>query len=220
MKLLVVSATEGEVSILKKHMEDTGNTQHDVKLLVTGVGQVATTYALTRELTANKYDFVIQAGVGGSFDKNIPLGEVLLVTSERYGDLGAEDHDNYIDIFEMGLIDGNAPPYTAELLTMPDSVYHKHIMLPQVSGLTINTVSGNEHTIARRAERYGCTVESMEGAAFHYVCINEGAAFAQVRAVSNYVQSRDKSQWRMKDAIVNLNKWLIGFIDSCNSPSV
>jgi futalosine hydrolase len=63
-----------------------------------------------------------------------------------------------------------------------------------------------------RADRYDCCVESMEGAAFHYVCLQEGMPFAQVRAISNYVTPRDKSQWQMKDAIVNLNKWVIGFI--------
>jgi hypothetical protein len=40
-----------------------------------------------------------------------------------------------------------------------------------------------------------------------------GVPFAQVRAISNYVIPRDKSQWQMKDAIINLNKWLVGFVE-------
>ena len=53
----------------------------------------------------------------------------------------------------------------------------------------------------------------MEGAAFHYVCLKEHVPFAQVRAISNFVTPRDKSQWQMKKAITNLNKWLIKFIE-------
>jgi futalosine hydrolase len=81
----------------------------------------------------------------------------------------------------------------------------------------VNTVSGSEPTIKLRSEKYNATVESMEGAAFHYVCLQEGVAFAQVRAISNYVMPRDKSQWQMKDAIFNLNNWLISFITEVES---
>jgi futalosine hydrolase len=184
-----------------------------VHTLVTGVGMLATAYALTRHLQQHRYDLVLQAGVGGSFDRSIALGELVHVTSERYGDLGAEDHDAYIDIFDMGLVDRNLHPHTEAQLVNPLGKMHEAIGLRQVSGLTVNTVSGNGDTIARRASQYGCAVESMEGAAFHYVCLHEGVTFAQVRAISNYVIPRDKSQWQMKDAIINLNKWLIGFIE-------
>ena len=150
--------------------------------------------------------------MGGSFDCNIPLGEVVFVTSDRYGDLGAEDHDKYIDIFDMGLLDGNIHPHTANTLANTPHPLHDHIRLRKVSGLSVNMVSGNERTIAHRATTYKCVVESMEGAAFHYVCLREHAVFAQVRAISNYVIPRDKSQWKMKDAVINLNNWLIEFL--------
>ena len=103
MNLLIVAATEAETGLLKRYLM----TQPDkkVNLLITGVGMLATAYALTKHLQHNQYDFIIQAGVGGSFDRSIPLGSLVFITSDRYGDLGAEDHDNYIDIFDMGLMD-------------------------------------------------------------------------------------------------------------------
>lgn len=211
MKLLIVAATAAEIAPFAAMKHDDIK---DIDMLITGVGMVATTYALTRHLQANKYDLVIQAGVGGSYDRGISLGDILFITSDRYGDLGAEDHDKYLDIFEMGLLGENEPPHSDGMLRTPLLPVHHKIALPHASGLTVNTVSGNAATILLRQNKYQCQVESMEGAAFHYVCLQEGVAFAQVRAISNYVTPRDKSQWKMKDAIVNLNSWLAGFVDS------
>lgn len=207
MKLLVVAATEAEVSTYKEQAPAGAD------LLITGVGMTATTYALTKHLQTNTYDLVLQAGVGGCFDPSVPLGSLLFISAERYGDLGAEDHNEYIDIFDMGLLASNTHPHSNGMLINPLLPTLALIDLPKTTGLTVNSVSGSEHTIARR-RHYGCTVESMEGAAFHYVCLMEGVAFAQVRSISNYVTPRDKSQWKMKDAIINLNNWLISFSQS------
>lgn len=206
MKLLIVAATQAEIGPFIAQNEH-------IEVLITGVGMVATTYALTRRLATDRYDLVIQAGVGGSFDEGIALGEVVFVTEDTYGDLGAEDHDEYMNIYDLGLLGRDEPPHTGGMLRNPLSAIHNGITLQHACGLTVNTVSGNAATIARR-RRYGCQVESMEGAAFHYVCLQMGVPFAQIRAISNYVIPRDKSQWKMKDAIIGLNNWLIEYVRS------
>jgi futalosine hydrolase len=216
MKLLVVAATDGEISpFLESYKGKVSNV--DVHSLITGVGMLATAYSLTKHLQTNKYDLMLQVGIGGSFDRSIELGHIVFITSEQYGDLGAEDHDDYLDVFEMGLLDKNTSPYTDATLLTPKLTIHEKIALPQVSGLTVNTVSGNRQTIKRRSEKYKATIESLEGAAFHYICLQEQIPFAQVRAVSNYVIPRDKSQWKMKEAITNLNNWLTDFIERLNT---
>lgn len=211
MKLLVVSATEAEVGGLAAYLQ--AHPGLSATRLVAGVGMLATAYALTRHLQHHTYDLVLQAGVGGSFDDSIALGELVWVTADRYGDLGAEDHDNYIDIFDMGLVDANAHPHSKGWLPAPTDINGSIADLRQATGITVNTVSGHAASIARRRELYQAQTESMEGAAFHYVCLHEGVRFAQVRAISNYVIPRDKSQWKMKDAIINLNKWLIALVE-------
>ena len=54
-------------------------------------------------------------------------------------------------------------------------------------------------------EKFGADIESMEGAAFHYVCLQEKIKFLQLRSISNIAGERDKTKWTMKEAIVNLN---------------
>ncbi len=219
MKLLLVAATQAEISplleYLKQHWQSIDpitfmHGDNTVTTCITGVGMVATTYAVTKALQTERYTLMLQAGVGGSFSTDIPLGTVVRVADERYGDLGAEDHDAYIDIFEMGLLPKDEHPYTNGKLTATDT--NGFDELAAVSGITVNTVSGNANTIAARAGRYASIVESMEGAAFHYVCLKEQVPFAQVRAISNYVEPRNRAAWKMKEAIINLNNWLIDFL--------
>jgi futalosine hydrolase len=210
MKILVVAATEAEIA---PFLKSEGH-KHEISALITGVGMVATAYELTKALSKHKYDLVLQAGIAGSFDRNIALGSLVFINSDQYGDLGAEGHDKYIDIFTLGFLEPDVHPFSKGKLVNPLSAVHGKISLPQVSGVTINTISGNETTINARKQRHGAQVESMEGAAFHFVCLKEHVPFAQVRAISNYVEPRNKENWKIKEAIINLNDWLIKFIDS------
>ena len=215
MNILIVSATEAEIAPLTEHFKSASLPATIAGgIVISGVGMLNTAYELTKHLQANKYDLALQVGVAGSYTSNIAPGDLVFVTSDQYGDLGAEDHDNYLDIFEMGLLNPNMPPSIVGKMLTPLLPVHNRIRMPQVSGLTVNTVSGNERTINLRKEKYHCDVESMEGAAFHYICLREKIPFAQVRAISNYVTPRDKSQWKMKEAITNLNTWLIDFIEN------
>jgi len=73
-----------------------------------------------------------------------------------------------------------------------------------VSGITVNTVHGSERSIASVAARCAPQVESMEGAAFMFACLMHDLPFAQVRAVSNVVERRNRSAWRVAEAIDRL----------------
>jgi len=62
-------------------------------------------------------------------------------------------------------------------------------------------------------DKYNPAVESMEGAAFHYACLLEKIPFFQLRSISNYVEVRDKSKWKIPLAIQQLNENLITYIE-------
>jgi futalosine hydrolase len=75
------------------------------------------------------------------------------------------------------------------------------IELPAVTGITVNTVHGENEAIARVVSRVDPDVESMEGAGFMYACLLQGVPFAQVRAVSNIVERRNREAWKLPEAI-------------------
>ena len=39
----------------------------------------------------------------------------------------------------------------------------------------------------------------MEGAAFFYVCLKEKVNFFQIRAISNFVEKRNKKNWEINN---------------------
>jgi futalosine hydrolase len=83
MKILVVASTQLEI-------EPFINLKNNTEVLICGVGIPSTVYHLTKKLLQEKYDFVIQAGIGGSFTKKIKLGEVVAVEQDAFADIGVE----------------------------------------------------------------------------------------------------------------------------------
>ena len=223
MKLLLAAATEQEISTVLKHLnkywkkEDLGTFHlgsNSLQVYTHGVGMMATTYHLTKLFQKEHFDFAIQAGIAGSYNREIQLGEVLMINEETLGDLGAEDHLQFLDLFELDLAKKNALPFLNGKMKMPITVFHEKINLRKASGLTVNTVAGSSFTANNRNDKFHCDVESMEGAAFHFVCISEKIPFVQLRSISNYVEARDKSKWKIKEAIESLSKELIKLLEN------
>ena len=84
--------------------------------------------------------------------------------------------------------------------------------LEVVRGVSVNEITTNPERIGWYRESYKAAVESMEGAAFHYVCLQKKIPFLQIRALSNIVGERDKSKWDFRNSITALNHSLISLI--------
>ncbi len=176
-------------------------------MLTAGVGMVATAAWCARALSAASYDLALNLGVCGSFDASLPPGTVVHVREDRLAELGAEDGDRFLTIHDLGLLDANAFPFQNGRLVNVDPPVGPAIRhLPAVAGITVSTVHGRERTIAETVERFHPQVESMEGAAFMYACLIHGVRFAQIRAVSNVVERRNRGSWKMAEAIVALGE--------------
>ena len=52
-------------------------------------------------------------------------------------------------------------------------------------------------------------IETMEGAAFFQACLTEGVAFSEIRAISNFVEARNRENWMINEAIERLNQFII-----------
>jgi futalosine hydrolase len=154
------------------------------------------------------YDLALNLGVCGSFDPMLGPGIVVHVVADRIAELGAEDGETFLTLAELGLMGEDeivnaAPPRSRAL----DE-------LPRVRGITVNTAHGNARSIAAVTRRLAPQVESMEGAAFMYACLVNEVPFAQVRAVSNIVEPRNRAAWKMEDAIRNLGATAVRVLDT------
>jgi futalosine hydrolase len=178
---------------------------HDVDLLLTGVGMVAAAAWCSRVLAAQKYDLAFNVGVCGSFDPALKPGTVVHVVKDRIAELGAEDGEEFLSLAELGLLDQDEWLFAREeLVNVAPPVISVLQALPAVSGITVNTVHGNERSIEAALQRFTPQVETMEGGAFIYACMIHGVPFAQVRAVSNMVERRNRGGWQMSEAIARL----------------
>lgn len=209
MKLLLVAATKLEIEPAIHHFGLEGNRissqYHDIRLLVTGVGMVATAYALGKELAASDYDLAINAGIAGSFDPSLKIGQTVLVNEDHFAELGAENGETFLAIDEMGFGEGKISP-------LPAAVDAKNFQ--QVKSITVNTVHGNTKSIKSIIARLSPQIESMEGAAFFYACKEANLPSVQLRSISNVVEQRNTANWNIGLAIQNLNEELIKFIES------
>ena len=216
MRLLIVAATEPEIAPLVAGLRPAGDSlerwasftcrSHDVDVLTTGVGMTATATWCARVLARQSYDLAVNLGVCGSFHPACPPGTVVNVVTDCIPELGAEDGGQFLTIHDLGLLPRDEPPFTGGRLANPFIPPHSVIgTLPRVNGITVNTVHGSEDSIARVVERLKPDVESMEGAAFMYACLVSGVRFAQVRAVSNMVEKRNRAAWKLKEAVSALN---------------
>ena len=207
MKTLVVAATKAELAFFYQHYQlpekDFVETKH-FDLLITGVGMVATAFALGQHLT-NKYQLVVNVGIAGCFDRSIPLGSLVNITEDIFSELGAENGDDFLSIVALGFGENSYQNKTKLVID-----------LPTVRAITVNTVSGNEKHIQNQIERFNPVAESMEGAAVFYACRKEYIDCIQVRSISNYVEPRNKDNWKIGLAIKNLNDWAIAFIGEMN----
>ena len=202
MRILVVAATPFEVEELNSVIKT-----EDLALITTGVGMVATAFALGRHLASHSYNLAINLGIAGSFDRNIALGEVVEVTSDRFSELGAEDGEDFLSIDQLGF---GASTFKSTY-QLP-----ANFGLKKVNGITVNTVHGREKSIANIST--DTQLESMEGAAFFYACQMAGVPAIQIRAVSNYVERRNRDAWQIGLAIKNLNTFAVEFLGRGSIP--
>ena len=207
MKTLVVAATKAELTFLYQHFnlqEGDFIEERNFDILITGVGMVATAYALGKHLSY-KYNLVLNLGIAGCFDRQMELGSLVNITHDTFAELGAEDGENFLTITDLGFGENT---FTSESRV--------EVNLPKVYGVTVNRVSGNEKNIRNLLERLNPKTESMEGAAVLFACQQEKIDCLQIRSISNYVEARNKDKWKIGLAIKNLNDWAIAFLSDMN----
>jgi futalosine hydrolase len=214
-RILVVSATAGELKpLLDRYtlqasegggLKSVRDGEFEICVLVTGAGMVKTAYWLGRT-NDSKFDVVINAGVAGSFTRFLP-GDVVSVTSDCFTELGAEDDREFISIDQLGL--------GSQRVSLEKQFKNRFTAtLPEASGITVNTVHGNEKSIEKVVSRYQPFVESMEGAAFIYAANQMGWEAIQLRAISNKVEKRNRNAWQTELAIQNLGETVLRLLDS------
>lgn len=225
MKILIVSATFLEVEPLLTHFNfvEQSNQKlrkytfnnHQIDVLIPGVGMTCTAYWMGKTLSTKLYDCAINLGLAGSFNDNIKIGEVVNVVSDRISELGAQDGEKFLSLIDMDLIEDE--DFTLANGEMINTIPLENTAinnLRKVKAISVNTTHGEENEIEKVIKLFNPDVESMEGAAFYYACLLEGITCVQIRAISNKVEPRNKENWDIKLAVKNLTETSLQLLQS------
>ena len=216
MRVFITAATVGEWMPCFSNI-DKLYTEKSKRLKIyfhqSGVGMLTSCFSLTKLVMEEKPDMIIQVGMAGSYDATMPLGKVVVVDKEIDGNTGVEEDGKWRDLFNMKLEKPNYYPFEKKMLPNTHIEKLNLLKLKTVTGVTVTEITTRKERIQQLMKKYEPTIETMEGAALHYVCRQTNTSFLQMRTISNYVGERDKSKWMIKDALDNLNTTLIQYID-------
>jgi len=221
MKILIVSATWLELKLLADELEFIEETSYvlkkyrlhetEIDMLITGIGTTFTAFHMTNTLHENKYQFVLNVGIAGSLTDKLSIGDVVAVVKDEFADLGIEKEDEFLTLFETGFMDSNEFPFERGILKSSDC--NGLFQLKKVRGITTNKSHGRASTIAEIKSKFSAQVETMEGAVVLYVCNWLGITCYQIRAISNFVEPRDSSQWNIPLALEKLDETILGVLN-------
>lgn len=214
MNCLVIAATPIEIRPLLEKLKEgnipISNSIH-LDVLITGIGLLATSYSLQKQIQLKRPDLIIQAGVGGCFDKKMKLGSVFIIKKEAIADQSVVELNALKTLFDLDLVPANQPPYQKGWLVNPHPIVKK-LRLPKVTGVSVNEITTQLQKVRFYKKQFNPLIESMEGAALHYVALQENIPFIQLRSTSNYIAERNKKNWNMPAAIHSLNQSLLNLL--------
>ncbi len=205
---LIVGSTELEISKLKENRE-LARTE-DFGFLITGVGVVESAISLTRFLSEAKTrtnarwpDGVILFGVCGAYlDAGANVLDICLAEQEHFGDFGIAISEKTQYFTEETLKNQSNFDLKNEIFAKINETLVL-LQIPHKNGhfVTVNSCTGTGARGDFLRDKFNAICENMEGAALARVCELFGLSMVELRCASNIVEDRDKSKWKIKEAV-------------------
>lgn len=198
VRILVATAVPAERDAVARAF--TSDTLSAVDVIAAGVGPAAAAAATATALAGTPYDLVVSAGIAGGFQPEAPVGSLVIADEITAADLGAETPDGFVPVTELGFGTVTHRPPSALVRDLATATGARTGAV-----LTVSTVTG---TAARatelRARHPRALAEAMEGFGVAEAAATHGIPVLELRAVSNPVGPRDRTAWRIGDALAAL----------------
>ncbi len=181
-----------------------------VILLPAGMGKTNVAHALTALLETKPIFGVVGFGIAGAYpNSGINVGSVILASCAIYGDEGVEGPEGWISTEAIGipLLERESARHFNEFQTDP-LLLARALAALQAAGMpaatgpavTLSACSGTAARAAELESRFHGSTEDMETAALAHICAFYQMPFLSVRGVSNRIEDRDLSRWKIADA--------------------
>ena len=193
LDLLVCAATPLELAAFGTLREEAENS------FLTGVG-IPSALAQTLSTAGRlKPKGILNLGIAGAYPgSGLQIGDIVVGTSEVYGDVGFELPE------PPGFRHIGGSEWGAAYAPLPLSQFEEFPAARFGAGCTVNACAGTAQTGRLREALFGAAYESMEGAAVAQAGRILGIPVCEIRAVSNFASVRDMRPENIKQALANL----------------
>ncbi|MBB6674940.1 futalosine hydrolase [Cohnella nanjingensis] len=198
-RVLIMTAVEAEREAVLRGLG--GDARFDARLA--GVGPAGAAARTAAALAAEDYALVVSAGIGGGFSGVAPVGTVAIADRVVAADLGAETGEGgFASVDELGF--GSSVLEADERLAsaLADALRAAGRAAALGPVLTVTTATGSQGTADALARRTpGAVAEAMEGYGVAVAASERQTPFLEIRGISNAIGPRDRSAWRIGDAL-------------------
>lgn len=203
-------ANRGEIEIGRKPAWSGVLDGAPVLLFPAGMGKTNAAHGFTALLETREVRGVIGFGVGGAYaGSGLQVGDIALASRAVYGDEGVEAPGGWMSTEGIGipLIERDGERVfneialdAARVQRAADALTAAGVHVRVGPFVTVSACSGTAARGDALAARFGGLCEGMEGAALAHVAAFYDAPFLELRGISNLVEDRDLSRWRLADA--------------------
>lgn len=203
MRVLVMTSVAAERDAVLRGL--TSSDRFDV--LIAGVGIAAAAASTATALATNDYDLVVSAGIAGGFSGRAEVGSLVVASEIVAADLGAQTSEGFLSLDELGFGSTRIPVDTTLTTSITETLQASGLSVTTGPVLTVSTVTGTAATALELAVRVpNATAEAMEGYGVATAAMQRGLPVLEIRAISNPVGPRDRSAWRIKEALAALEQ--------------
>ncbi|HEX3016039.1 MAG TPA: futalosine hydrolase [Desulfobacteria bacterium] len=198
MRILVITAVPAEREAVLRGLN--GDPRFDVR--AAGVGPIAAAARTARVLAASEYSLVVSAGIGGGFSGKAAIGSLVVADAIIGADLGAETQEGFCSFAELGFGSTRLEVDHDRVNQVADALLVAKLPVNIGPVLTVSTATGTAASAVKLAARVpGATAEAMEGYGVAVAAKDSDLPILEIRAISNIVGPRDRTAWRLTEAL-------------------
>jgi len=202
-RVLVVTSVEAERDAVWRGLQE----DNRFEVIIGGVGPMSAAARTARKLAEKQYDAVVCAGICGGFVQRAGIGSIVVASEIICADLGAETAAGFASVDELGFGTAHIQVNTSWAVGLTEAVQQKGVTAICAPILTLSTVTGTAQTTEALIARVpDAAAEAMEGFGVATAAVDFGLPVMELRAVSNAIGPRDKSAWRIKEALEALER--------------
>jgi len=195
----------------------------ELLIAVTGIGKVNAACAAAVLFERFRPRLVINTGCGGAFPGcGLSVGDLAVAASETFADEGVQTPEGWrgLELIGIPLFQGRGERIFNDIRLSPEiaaaalgcALEHG---FTAVLGpfLTVSTCSGTDRQAAELLRRFPGICENMEGGALAQVALIYQVPLLEVRGISNMVEDRDLVRWDLKQAVTEVQRFLLLYLE-------